>query len=100
MNNNFVNIINNLNNCDTDELVSFETVVDNYDSNVTNTILLSNEHVVTPDNAESLEVEVVMPVSVTNIITLNLIFLMMNKVWKWKFLGKKRERKMIVNLIN
>jgi len=62
-NNNFVN---NFNNCDTVEPVSFESNVENYYSNNTTTILSNDGYcVVTPDIEKSLEVDVI-PVSITN----------------------------------
>jgi len=64
-NNSFVNNINNFNKyCDTDEPVTFESNVENYD---TTSILYKYEYyVLTPDNEECLEVDLVMPVSLTN----------------------------------
>lgn len=67
-NNSFVNnYSDNFNNYyDTDEPVTLESNVENYHTNTT--IISSNDeyYVLTPDNEESLEVDVVMPVSLTN----------------------------------
>lgn len=58
---------NNFNNCDTVEPFAFESNVENYYNNNTTTILSNDDYcVVTPDIEKSLEVDVVMPVSITN----------------------------------
>jgi hypothetical protein len=111
---------NNFHNCDIVEPVGFESNIENYFSNNNTTVLSNDEYyVITPDIEKRLEVDVVMPVSLTNtnntdsnlgndnnyvysIITNpikkeNILFEQSLEV---EFFGKKRERKMIVLLIN
>ncbi|KAL5246303.1 hypothetical protein ACI65C_013711 [Semiaphis heraclei] len=108
------NFDNNFNNCDTVEPVSFESNVENYCSNNTTTILSNDEYcVVTPDIEKSLEVDVVMPVSIINDNNTdsnlgnddnvnNIITNPITNENKWKFLGKKKRKKddRVVNKLN